>query len=187
MSRPKGSKNKPKINMDGVRNYQQPIQNPSYEKIKSEIEGTQQVQTVVNTLVDSGTLKLTPGFTEEMAKKGALLQQIEAFCAKKGFPPSELIEKFEELEFEILAHKAFEAGLGRNKPKRIAPNGIFTPDSPYGPDTPPETEKRIQDTPEFKKGQEKAENGSEKKNKDTMPAGLSKTDMLKWHRNNKNQ
>lgn len=121
--------------------------------------------------------------------------KVEGWCKVKGFPPSELIEIFEELEKRITlvveqkqeVTEAYGAHLEecQNKLSKAPQNGIFTPDSPYGPDTAPEIGKSGKTTQKEEKGKEGAENGSETKDKDAMPAGLSKADTLKWHRNHK--
>lgn len=50
------------------------------------------------------------------------------------------------------------------------------------PNTAPKIEKSGESAPKEKKGKEGAENQSGKKDKESMPSGLSKVDMLKWHR-----
>ena len=104
------------------------------------------------------------------------IADIKAFCKAKGFPPSELIEKFEGLERE-LAKPLTE----RNREQW---HDLLT-EGENKPIPAPKTEQFRMGPPKEEKGKEGAENGAGKKEGKGMPAGLSKTDMLKWHRNHK--
>jgi len=86
-------------------------------------------------------------------KKTGWKEDIEAFCEKKGFLPSELIEKFEELE-------AQKEAAERELTDVLEGQGLIpSKETKNKLDTAPKSVKRTQDTPQFKMGRQKAEKG----------------------------
>lgn len=167
MSRPKGSKNKSKT-----------------------VEGALQVQTVVNTLVDSGAVSGTIPYLKS-EYEGQLIRLKSLGITTEGqtfeqainaviFMAGEYKGKISEFEKRIVI-------LVEQKQEVVDAYGAHLEECQNKPNSAPKTEQFRMGPPKQEKGKDEAENGSEKKDKETMPTGLSKTDMLKWHRNHKNQ
>lgn len=89
--------------------------------------------------------------------------KIYEWCEKKGFSPSELIGKYEDLEAK-LAQPLIE----RNREQW----GKYLTESQNKPFTDLGVEKRTLDTPEWGKGQEKAKNGSKSDFEKAIEANL---------------
>lgn len=111
-------------------------------------------------------------------------KEVDAFCEKREWKAEHLIAKIEEFEKRLKYYAESKFELEQKLGEMIANSSslttkvYLTPEgikAKYGfeayelwlkssegqnkPDIAPETEKRIQDTPEFKKGQDGAENG----------------------------
>jgi hypothetical protein len=212
MSRPKGSKNKAKGTTVAVNNLKHTIL-PSRlvfdDGSKSEWSSSLGVPlpnaTINVELKDAQDAckklrELTPPIDrlEELLDWGP---KIEAFCEKKGFPPSELIEKFEQLERDKLfaatqlgefiansSHVTFK--------KDMTPHEILEEfgveayrkalEAQNKPHTAPQIEKRVQDEPESKNGHQKAEISPETGLAiEGMPEGLTAIQQAVWKNNQK--
>jgi hypothetical protein len=123
------------------------------EKLTETLEGAQSVQTAVNTLLGTGAIQ--PAF--EVNKINARIKELES--------------ENQTLKIEIGWRDTLINGMsseleGQNKP-----------------DPAPQIEKRIQDTPEWKKGKEEAENGAH--NEPQPPEGLTGIALMVWKNDQK--
>lgn len=143
-----------------------------FEKLEVKNAGGD-VQTAVNTLLETGLIKpKSAAFGEGVfvpSKNMEWIGKVEAWCKGKGFPPSELIEKFEGLEAQL----------------KETENLIPSPQSQVHqnkPDPAPQTGKSGKTTPKEEKGKEGAENGPKtlEEVKALCPKHLKGVDRAIW-------
>jgi hypothetical protein len=147
-------------------------------------EGKDSVQIAVNTLLSTEMVKRSEGTSWQRACLiCGEVYAINEFCAKKGFPPSELIEKFDQLEADANTWRlrmAQTAAAIENNPPAV------TTSTSNKPHTAPQIEKRVQDEPEFKNGHQKAEISPETGLAiEGMPEGLTAIQQAVWKNNQK--